>query len=1098
MANLKDKTIQLYFKTQNGYSYRVSGQMTYEQFLNGGRKADNYIDTIKEIRNCEYKSEKYVALKSTLPLCSVASYSSRMKATYNDITEEYNVISIDIDLADNGEFFKEHTLDELKSSWIEHPSCFCSMLSCGGQGIVLYFLVEDLRHNADLYWKYFYLLFKKNGINIDEHAKDLMTRRRYISYDEDKFINWNATPFKLDEETRKRLNSIDQTKSSKVFRNLDIEPNEYEKGDWFDQKTDEFNNIKIDYLNNERRYKYVSTMRKIFGKAEEYKNLLYKIYNYSLDGKPHNIKDAYKDIDVHWYGKSYGIYDEIAEELKKMGIIREKMTNSISSSNVMNIELKSGEEGNQWLYDKRDEICNFFEPGMNMLVAGTGLGKTEFWNKLNEENDYRETKRNIVVVEPFNSIVEGKYDREKVHVAAGVGNRIDRNHEYNVTNYNKFVSDVNEGNMFLGTEYIVIDESHLAGMQNYRRDILVDFWSCINKILETNNYVKVILQTATESNEAHFFNIKKKVNVYKKSDKKITLFYTYNEMYIDSTDEEYCPDADSYKYNLIGTICYYFKKYKNEGRKVFVYWSAGSYSKMENIKDVLKEYGIRVVIMHNRNKDDEDMKNMLETRVLSDRFDGLISSCMFGAGCDINDEDDAAVIIVGNNPYQEDIQAIGRFRNSKDIVVNIIIRKEERDFIKVDCDKLFNLEKYKAEVINKAKDNNMNSILNRYSYNDNKGWASYITVANIYYSDIQRKFDYFKTLKNYHLFNRCETYRTEEDNHIHYSITEINYDTFLPIVRIIDDVDGIWNSIIKKKHKIKKQIKNDVYKILEEYPNTSLDEFINKYEKNASLVDWLKGLRTIQSWWNLEDYINSVDKKEVMKVSRKKMNELVKWKVKLTSNKVDNVEKDIIDYLIKKYDNKEERGAIDLYIAHCYCHWVKYNSRKEDMTYDMTQMKYGYQLYNQMKKQILSIIEVSKDTRDFILNYNVSKSNDAITDEFFNGLDNMDIRSVESINVAKNKYISQYDYNTFLNYQYTLFLNSGDKDKNKKTGGKIGGKMSSPKKKLVCKQDVIDRNGTILANEGDVFESCSDAASKIGRTIQMITLYIKKGVLEKI
>ena len=124
-------------------------------------------------------------------------------ALVKEIEESYDVdgSDIDSDLADNGEFFKEHTLDELKSSWIEHPSCFCSMLSCGGQGIVLYFLVEDLRHNADLYWKYFYLLFKKNGINIDEHAKDLMTRRRYISYDEDKFINWNATPFKLDEET---------------------------------------------------------------------------------------------------------------------------------------------------------------------------------------------------------------------------------------------------------------------------------------------------------------------------------------------------------------------------------------------------------------------------------------------------------------------------------------------------------------------------------------------------------------------------------------------------------------------------------------------------------------------------------------------------------------------------------------------------------------------------------------------------------------------------------------------------------------------------------------------------------------------------------
>ena len=59
------------------------------------------------------------------------------------------------------------------------------------------------------------------------------------------------------------------------------------------------------------------------------------------------------------------------------------------------------------------------------------------------------------------------------------------------------------------------------------------------------------------------------------------------------------------------------------------------------------------------------------------KYDVLLSSVYFGVGNDLNDEQDACVIIVGNNTWQEDIQAIGRFRNSKHIDVSIILRTFE-------------------------------------------------------------------------------------------------------------------------------------------------------------------------------------------------------------------------------------------------------------------------------------------------------------------------------------------------------------------------------------------------------------------------------------
>ena len=64
-------------------------------------------------------------------------------------------------------------------------------------------------------------------------------------------------------------------------------------------------------------------------------------------------------------------------------------------------------------------------------------------------------------------------------------------------------------------------------------------------------------------------------------------------------------------------------------------------------------------------------------------------------------------------------------------------------------------------------------------------------------------------------------------------------------------------------------------------------------------------------------------------------------------------------------------------------------------------------------------------------------------------------------------------------------------------GGKIGGKIGSPKKKLVCVAEIKNRKGEVIAKQKDEFDSCEDASNKIGVGSTTISKYIKLGLLKK-
>ena len=349
--------------------------------------------------------------------------------------------------------------------------------------------------------------------------------------------------------------------------------------------------------------------------------------------------------------------------LEKYGFVLDK--------NKFYIHLKSSDEGQEeWLGDKIPEILSKCKTGINLLIAPTGGGKTRAWidynkAKLEDVISFNDDHKSILVVEPLNSIIDTKYDKDEVYIVNKSKQFAINDNLYKmyVTNFNKFLNngEVREDlvDFFGKFEFIVIDESHIMIKDGYRSDVLIPFVDAINKI---SKYTKVILQTATPMEEDKIFDIATTIIVDKKLDKKIKYIYRY------------CNDGDKFEIQQLNDLCEY---YLNQNRKVYIYWNNADLNKLKSFKFTYKEPE-RVAIFHKRNiNGDGTMEDITTNHALGDKYDVLLSSVYFGVGNDLNDECNAAVIIVGNNTWQEDIQVIGRWRNSKDIEVCVIIKNDE-------------------------------------------------------------------------------------------------------------------------------------------------------------------------------------------------------------------------------------------------------------------------------------------------------------------------------------------------------------------------------------------------------------------------------------
>lgn len=333
---------------------------------------------------------------------------------------------------------------------------------------------------------------------------------------------------------------------------------------------------------------------------------------------------------------------------------------------------------NEFLGDVIDKVLEEIEPGISLLQAGTGVGKTRTWTDLNDRILANPMEMNfhksILIIEPYNSIIENKYDRSKINLIIK-DTPFPRNicsYGMYVTNFNKLLSMDEEGwtsksdwrSFFNQFELVVVDESHIAIKDAFRKDVLAPFIKMMKEVGK-EGITKIILQTATPMDEDRVFDLNSHIIIEKPSTKQREVIFRSST----------CRTSDPKDYNL-EELTSLVRHYRNKGRKVYIYWSNGSLQKMKRFRD-LYEDPAKVAIYHKSNSGNEDYEYIATEKKLGDRYDILISSIYFGVGNDLNDTDKAAVIIIGNHSAQEDIQAIGRFRNSNDVNTCIILTQKD-------------------------------------------------------------------------------------------------------------------------------------------------------------------------------------------------------------------------------------------------------------------------------------------------------------------------------------------------------------------------------------------------------------------------------------
>lgn len=289
----------------------------------------------------------------------------------------------------------------------------------------------------------------------------------------------------------------------------------------------------------------------------------------------------------------------------------------------------------------------------NLLIAGTGCGKTVFMKNLSELNG-------CYNVEPLNSIQDNKMKGMKaynksLHFSLS---ELDNNQKKTFswpklvgffTQYEKMNED-DKSLVRSKVKYILIDESHMLFLTApYRGQSGLQVLDCIRRYYKEFIF---ILLTATPGLEYKLCDLN--VIKFHKEDKRDITIHPLNmgkvnmsNVVVNMVRENFLRDSNSIHYIYKDNITI------NEAKKY-----AGK----------LEKYDICATIYHSSleiGKDHIEKKfELTNTSILSCPV--LISSCAFGVGCDINNEVENVYIYI---PCSENIdkytlvQVIGRFRN---------------------------------------------------------------------------------------------------------------------------------------------------------------------------------------------------------------------------------------------------------------------------------------------------------------------------------------------------------------------------------------------------------------------------------------------------
>lgn len=635
------------------------------------------------------KFVKPTFVKEECPLIQAFTCGYRMTKSTLNFDYWNNVTFTDIDTKN---YFKDKNLsidiNKLhehihRQAIIDYPNNYiCSYVTASGLGfrIIWYWGCDKSKDNFD-----------KCAMLTDEYARNI-----FYSFGDafKEMIDYDGV---LDKCSKSSLQCM-YLWQAPLFNDYTKIPTfgEINKDD-FDKATETVENIKKSYTpivlptNTDVQSSYRYKIRKIYYKVKRSHMARYADLTAIKALEPN--KD--KALKLWWYvcglidhdeRDRNNLYNQFLTQFDTLDITRVDV-NRLSvygfKISCINIHLSD----NQYLGDVLGNLLNMSVVGVNLWQAPTGGGKTTAWINLNKKilESGDTTHKPIAIVEPLISIVKSKYDDDVIDVTGNKQFPTQLNgYGMYVTNYNKFVRRDKDTGEYVPrdgiVEYmsqfglIVIDESHILVKDRFRANVLMPF---IRVIAEISKKVKVIIQTATPMAENELIDIKRKFIITKKPDKDINVSFKRLK------DNRIMP------YYLNSLV----QDNVNEGRNTYIYWNNAPVDKLEDFR-ASYPYPDNVGIFHKKDIDGDDSKHNVSTYHVLDsknykgtesivpyKYNVFLSSVYFGVGNDLDDPEDAAVIIVGLKTWQEIVQVIGRFRNSKNIVVYIILNKSDCEFL---------------------------------------------------------------------------------------------------------------------------------------------------------------------------------------------------------------------------------------------------------------------------------------------------------------------------------------------------------------------------------------------------------------------------------
>lgn len=735
-------------------------------------------------------------------------------------------------------------------------------------------------------------------------------------------------------------------------------------------------------------------------------------------------------------------------------------------------------EDDEYIGSKADEVFGCIKTGINILIAGVGTGKTSLW--IERDKNMKEDMLNIsmmkstIITEPYNAILNTKFGDGGYECPIYKGSRhlswntLDKG--LSAANYKKLVELGNKQNIYWDSiDYIVCDESHLLTKEYFRSGDLIRMIEFIN---EAAKHIPVVLMTGTPSDE-------------------LEIFKDVNTIYIDKPDRReiyyrwlrFTPDKNVIgKWDVLALKSFIEALVKNEHRKVYVYDGNGSLRSFKKLMRVMPD--IRCCIYHKRHIDDvmsssEDMTYIDTYHELGDKYDVLLSSCYFGVGNDLNDECDTACIIVGNHTWQEDVQVVGRWRNSKNIKTYCVLthQSEER-----------NASKKMKDLMIKDAEKDIRKIFNDYINRENN-----ITIGScMIHIDNSKDIPLLALMKVHEAYNTPIEYKREklgdnyflvDDNQIcplRWVDTDIidaqhiikimkdedNIEKKNFLIQLIDGEELIWHNEDGKLLRWQKCAKY----IFDHYRKLFDEIYVNgDYGKKFSKLNSLELFCRISRRYNAAPNADRIDWAEV-KALHWYMTEL--GKVDLKEKNEEYLEKSGISYeehisivsyiLMVNWTNKD--AQTDKLVECDYydkfnerCHW--YNNMHDEMIRTLIGMKKEYEIGDIFGMDDITISEF-KD---------------------------MDDRIVEVHDKGKVKLIKMQMYKQI--YRTLKYRRHIRKSKSGKTGGEKGNEVTVTDK---MKENTLRKYNLKV---GDKFSTQKALAKQIGVHEQTIKYWKKAGLI---